>query len=374
MFAILRLGEGLTIRYYVGVFDFLLGVVIYIILTLLLPRNNFGFRAIRLISTIFTSFGAMQIYSAWRGFCSQVWNRKSRQLRPWEMDDVADEEVSVNGKEDMELDTTGNWGSTPRLIEPVTTRTTSPGGSNMFNENVFATTTPSPNLDIQLSPEVHPLTDMNDISSSPISVNELRPIPSRNIDLEDEGQSEELTETQIRQLALRRSTIKVPDASLAFPISEDDHVGELSTPRKASHRLSAAGASLRPSISSVSSTLRQSMSPLPAPIARRSDISPFGEPPLAPESGRGSVEPKLSMTSLAAVHQDLGALLGKFKNSTNRTTEEGSPKMFGPEVLVEDPRVVALFEGVVRDILIVGAISAVIWIALCLAVPCAGLV
>jgi hypothetical protein len=80
------------------------------------------------------------------------------------------------------------------------------------------------------------------------------------------------------------------------------------------------------------------------------------------------------MTSLAAVHQDLGALLGKFKNSTNRTSEEGSPKMFGPEVLVEDPRVVALFEGVVRDILIVGAIAAVIWIALCLAVPCAGLV
>jgi hypothetical protein len=370
----LRTGELLIVRYYVGVFDFLLGVVIYIILTLLLPTSNFGLRAIRLISTIFTSFGAMQIYSAWRGFCSQVWNRKSRQLRPWEMDDVVDEEVSVNGKEDMELNTTGNWGSTPRLIEPVTTRTTSPGGNNMFNENVFTAITPPPNMDIQLSPEVHPLTDMNDISSSPVSVNNLRPITSHNTDLEDEGESEELTETQIRQLALRRSTIKVPDASLAFPISEDDHVGELSTPRKASHRLSAAGASLRPSISSVSSTLRQSISPLPTPINRRSDISPFGEPPLAPEPGRGSVEPKLSMTSLAAVHQDLGALLGKFRKSTSGISEEGTPKMFGPEILVEDPRVVALFDGVVRDILIVGAIAAVVWIALCLAVPCAGLV
>ena len=364
----------LMIRYYVGLFDFLLGAVIYIILTLFLPRSNFGFRAIRLISTIFASFGAMQIYSAWRGFCSQVWNRKSRQLRPWEMDDVVDEEVSVNGKEDMELDATGNWGSTPRLIEPVTTRTTSPRGNNMFNENVFTTSTPPPNLDIQLSPEVHPLTDMNDISSSPMSVNDLRPLPARDTSLDDEGQSEELTETQIRQLALRRQTIKVPDASLAFPISEDDHVGELSTARKASHRLSTAGASLRPSISSVSSTLRQSMSPLPTPIARRSDISPFEEPPTAPEPGRGSVEPKLSMTSLTAVHQDLGALLGKFRKSTSGTIEEGSPKMFGPEVLVEDPRVVALFEGVVRDILIVGGITAVIWIALCLAVPCAGLV
>jgi hypothetical protein len=115
------------------------------------------------------------------------------------MDDVVDEEVSVNGKEDMELDTTGNWGPTPRLIEPVTTRTTSPGGTNMFNENVFAATTPSPNLDIQLSPEVHPLTDMNDFSSSPVSLNDLRPLPAHDTSLEDQGQSEELTETQIRQ-------------------------------------------------------------------------------------------------------------------------------------------------------------------------------
>ena len=141
------------------------------------------------------------------------------------MDDVVDEEVSLNGKEDTELDTAGNWGSTPRLIEPVLTRSAPPGGNNMFNENVFSLNTPPPNLDIQLSPEVAPLTDMNDISSSPVSVADLRPLPSRSASLEDEGQSEELTETQLRQLALRRQTIKVPDASLAFPIAEDDHVG-----------------------------------------------------------------------------------------------------------------------------------------------------
>jgi hypothetical protein len=365
----------LTSRYWVGFFDFSLGAVIYIILTLLLPTSNFGFRAIRLISTIFTTFGTMQVYSAWRGFCSQVWNRKSRQLRPWEMDEVVDEEVSVNGKEDTEMESAGNWASIPRLAEPIASRSISPGGNNLFNENVFASTTPPPNMDIQLSPEVHPLTDLGDIASSPISVDNLRPLPSRNASLEDDGGTEQLDEKQLRQLAIRRQTIKVPDASLAFPISEDDHVGELTT-RKTSHRLSAAGASLRPSISSVSSTLRQSISPLPTPVPRRSDISPFEESPLAPETGRGSAEPKMSMSSLAAAQQDLGALLDKFKRSTNRVSieEAGPPKMFGPEVLVEDPRVTALFEGVVRDILVVGAIAAVVWIALCLAVPCAGLV
>ena len=319
----------------------------------------------------------MQIYSAWRGFCSQVWNRKSRQLRPWELDEVVDEEVSVNGKEDTELELAGNWGSIPRLAEPSVDQSVTPAANSMFNENVFGSTSPPPNMEIQLSPEVQPLTDMGDISSSPVSFGHLnlRPTPSRNISSDDDGETEELNEQQIRQLAVRRSTIKVPDASLAFPISEDDHVGEL-TARKTSHRLSIAGISLRPSVSSAGSSHRQSMSPLATPIGRRSDISPFEELSTTPELIRPSVEPKLSMTSLEAAHQDLGALLGKFRLSSNRASvdETGRPKMFGPEALVEDPRVTALFEGVVRDILVVGGIAAVIWIALCLAVPCAGLV
>lgn len=291
------------------------------------------------------------------------------------MDEVVDEEVSLNGKEDTEMEMAGNWESIPTLTEPTANRSVTPAANSMFNENVFTSTTPPPNMDLQLSPEVRPLTDLGDISLSPVSIDELRPLPIRETTPEDDGGSEELNEQQIRQLAVRRSTIKVPDASLAFPISEDDHVGEL-TNRKTSHRLSTAGVSLRPSISSVGSSLRQSMSPLPTPIARRSDISPFEEPSTAPETGRISVEPKLSMTSLAAAQQDLGDILGKFKRPKNRVTvaEAGGPKMFGPEVLVEDPRVTALFEGLVRDILVVGAVATVAWIALCLAVPCAGLV
>jgi hypothetical protein len=287
---------------------------------------------------------------------------------------VVDEEVSINGKEEEDLSPTENWESVSisRSASPIGNRSTSPGGINMFNENVFTSPTPQHEVEIQLSPEVHPLTDMNDITSSPVSVDDLRPVPSRNVSSEDGERSEELDERQLRQLALRRSTIKVPDASLAFPISENDAVGEL-PPRKNSHRLSTVG-SLRPSVSSIGSNLRQSLgSPLPTPVARRSDISPFEEPS-APSSKAPEPKSKVSMTSMNPTYPDLGQLLGKFQFQRVSTTEASNPKMFGPEMLVEDPRVKALFEGVVRDILVVGAIAAVVWIALCLAVPCVGLV
>jgi hypothetical protein len=372
----------LTVRYYVGAFDFLLGLVIYLILTLLLPTTNFGFRAIRLPSTIFASFGIMQLYSAWRGFCSQVWKRSSRQIRPWEMDDVVDEEVSINGKEEEGWDSRANLAPHIDIGQNsnIDRRAISPRPTSLFAENVFASS-PIREMEIQLSPEVHPLTDLGEVASSPASIDQLRPLPSRGSSSED-GRLEELDEKSMRQLAIRRSTIKVPEASLAFPINEDDLVPELS-PRKTSHRLSNV-ASLRPSISSIGSTMRQSVSsPIPPSAsasasptaARRSDISPFEGPGDTPETPLSSLEGGAEEKVTTDRESDLGTLLNRFKVSNRvRVQEAGGPKTFGPEELVEDPRVKALFESIVRDILVVGVISGIIWIALCLAVPCAGLV
>ncbi|QRW16586.1 regulator of G protein signaling domain protein [Rhizoctonia solani] len=55
------------------------------------PRSK---RSIRLVSVPFAVLGCMQIYSAWRGFCSQVFGRSARQLRAWELVDPADAGVS----------------------------------------------------------------------------------------------------------------------------------------------------------------------------------------------------------------------------------------------------------------------------------------
>lgn len=37
----------------------------------------------------------MQVYSAYRGFCSQVWRRSNRQVWPWELDALEDENAEV---------------------------------------------------------------------------------------------------------------------------------------------------------------------------------------------------------------------------------------------------------------------------------------
>ncbi|KIP10419.1 hypothetical protein PHLGIDRAFT_125613 [Phlebiopsis gigantea 11061_1 CR5-6] len=42
-------------------------------------------RAWRLLGVPFLTLGAMQMYSAHRGFCSQIWGRGATQLRPWEL-------------------------------------------------------------------------------------------------------------------------------------------------------------------------------------------------------------------------------------------------------------------------------------------------
>ncbi|KAB5594185.1 Regulator of G protein signaling domain containing protein [Ceratobasidium theobromae] len=57
------------------------------------PRSR---RSIRLVSVPFAVAGCMQIYSAWRGFCSQVFGRSARQLHAWELVDPADAGVSFD--------------------------------------------------------------------------------------------------------------------------------------------------------------------------------------------------------------------------------------------------------------------------------------
>lgn len=37
----------------------------------------------------------MQVYSAYRGFCSQVWRRSNRQVWPWDLDALEDEKAKV---------------------------------------------------------------------------------------------------------------------------------------------------------------------------------------------------------------------------------------------------------------------------------------
>ncbi|KAI0940206.1 hypothetical protein AcV5_001377 [Taiwanofungus camphoratus] len=81
--------------YAVGLVDTLVGVVIAVALITTLPAPPQASRSWRLFAVPFSALGAMQIYSAWRGFCSQVWGRGNTQLRVWEMQEM-DEEAAAH--------------------------------------------------------------------------------------------------------------------------------------------------------------------------------------------------------------------------------------------------------------------------------------
>lgn len=309
-------------RYIVGSIDFLIGVTIFLILTLLLSNHHFAYRAIRLPSTFFIFFGTAQFYSAWRGFCHQVWGRSSNQVKPWELDDVEDEETDLEGIPDVSYGQV-NTCAPDDLFSPV------PDGS----------------IDIQLPQEVHALSDLSgsvDKRSSPLPWE----TPSLPI---LEGDSE-MSEVARRQLAIRRATVKVPDASLAFPISESSAITPLA---------------LAPYISSP---------------AKRPEISPFdteADIDVKPDASDSSMPARTSAPLLRSPPQDLSSLLVRYRRTVppepQSKSTEPKIKIFGPEKLVEDPRIKRLYKSIVRDIMSIASVMSVVWVALCFAVPMRGL-
>ncbi|KAL7409497.1 hypothetical protein BDY24DRAFT_214693 [Mrakia frigida] len=71
--------------YAVGAIDLFISLLIFLLCIFLAPKGM-GWRCLRFLGVVFSSFGAMQIFSAYLGFCTQVYGRSSRQLRPWELD------------------------------------------------------------------------------------------------------------------------------------------------------------------------------------------------------------------------------------------------------------------------------------------------
>ncbi|KAI0355345.1 hypothetical protein OH77DRAFT_1424828 [Trametes cingulata] len=85
--------------YAVGIVDMLLGIALAVLLIVLLPNwmSEATRRAWRLTAVPLFSLGSMQAYSAWRGFCSEVWGRGNTQLRVWELEGSDPEATSVWG-------------------------------------------------------------------------------------------------------------------------------------------------------------------------------------------------------------------------------------------------------------------------------------
>ncbi|KAG9006617.1 hypothetical protein FRB94_000543 [Tulasnella sp. JGI-2019a] len=59
------------------------------------PHHHPMLRAVRLVATPFAFFGSISFYTAWRGFCSQIYGRSRMQLKAWEMEDPSEVGVKM---------------------------------------------------------------------------------------------------------------------------------------------------------------------------------------------------------------------------------------------------------------------------------------
>ena len=123
-------------------------------------------------------------------------------------------------------------------------------------------------------------------------------------------------------------------------------------------------------------------------IGDMSDISPWDEPP----SGIGNSNTHLIFpvsekeehgesaeagTSTAVQRRQSAGLqqskllrrLLREKNTEVVAEPHQKPAVFGDEVVIVDERVIRLHRQVVRDILVVGAVWGIAWIAICLTIP-----
>jgi hypothetical protein len=393
----------------VGFFDFLLGSAIFILLTLFVPERNYGYRLTRLPSTIFTSFGAMQFYSAIRGFCSQVWGRASRQIQSWELDALSggddDEEAVTGGREMEEVESL-----------PLTTLNGSGLGLGLAGldqddgdkEEWGGIDGKTEELDMTLPDCVYPLgalvgLDIDSLPSEaafnlpPTSPSQRPSQPRKRSDESPRsGSIDDFSEAQLRQLAIRRSTIKVPASDLAFPIF--DSATSPITPPSGQPLFGYSSVSPRPKVfdndispfaqDSKSHTETMAMSPIsPAETGVESAAtSPKPTPdttiPSTPfKRTAKQIKRRSASNSVLSQHRipaDLSTLLVNFRRAEpldpclyreGQAQRDKSTRVFGPERLIEDPRVKRLMKRIVNEILGVGAVFGILTMVLCFAVP-----
>ena len=75
----------------------------------------------------------------------------------------------------------------------------------------------------------------------------------------------------------------------------------------------------------------------------------------------------------SATSQDLSALLTRFGrfsiHGPDKIASKEKVKVFGPERLVEDPRIKKLYQSIVRDIVVIASSLGVVCLVLCFTVP-----
>lgn len=274
----------------------------------------------------------MQVYSAYRRFCSQVWRRSSRQIWPWELDALEDEHSKVGDM--IGIPAIVGCGPKPEV--------------KVLKEVVFPE-------------EVRPLSNLGAIqdfnSTCKVNIRE-NSINASQASLEKSGDYDLSSQTFGFRNALARQFAPICDTS-----SLEDKTGLISRPCCMWLGILAAEGHK-----------------LPNPTQR--EISPF-----AFDSGGKEGETSLGNATITTPFphsvpaQPLHPLTSSMLISNPRSTKHEARvpprrkahtkiQVFGPERLVEDPRIKKVYRDIKRDILIAGGIVSALWIVVCLVVPC----
>jgi hypothetical protein len=259
---------------------------------------------------------------AWRGFCTQVWGRVSRQLHPWELESREDPGIKQVDPRRRSVDLEGGgW------VDP-------------WANNLANLTSPAEKGSTEMERDVERVSWMPTFGG-----------PGPDVpDHQGEDPLDPLSARSGSSSALQSS----PDQTLST------HSWREPAPRL------AMGYS----------------------VGDMSDISPWDEPPGHTKSNSNThlifpvsekeenVGESSSTATTTAVQRRRSAgmqqstLLRRLLRE-NKRDEVVSPKppVFGDEIVIVDKRVIRLHGQVVRDILVVGAIWGLVWIAICLAIP-----
>jgi hypothetical protein len=342
-----------TRRYGVGLTDIAISVLILVLMVVLLPGKSFAWRLPRLVSVLFASFGAMQTYSvsqdkrrrnrgaagrlirlfrcclhdvplqAWRGFCTQVWGRASRQLHPWEMESKEEREAKQADPRRGSVDLEGGAWVNPWAENPPCPTSPIEKGSTEIDERVWLPTfgNQGPNVLDRQADREDPL--------DPLSAgSEANPVHQDNLD---------------QALSTHSWDGPAPRLAMGYSVGDMSDISPWDEP---------------PGQTTIGNT--NSNTHLIFPVSEKED-----------NEGSGSSSAVQRRRS-AGMQQStlLRRLLRENKNIADEVTAPlPKPPVFGDEIVLVDERVIRLHKQVVRDILLVGAVWGLVWIAVCLAIP-----
>ncbi|KAJ3487245.1 hypothetical protein NLI96_g3678 [Meripilus lineatus] len=317
--------------YSIGAVNLLVSLLIAVLIIVFVPGSGKDYqvgpgewksdvgsmRAWRLFAVPLSGLGGMQLYSAYKGFCTQVWGRGNTQVRPWELQEPS--ELTDNDDDD---------------------------------EKTIGMSTTSVS---KISPSIAPFRTSNPPPVSPDTLITIAPFAS-----------DPSSESSPPRKRLRTPVKRVPAPTTDIPSLNLD----------GSHNESLV---LIPSLTENLSVSPDSFPKRPPRSPKRPPPHPIPTPPQIPTSSNSNSStststpfssPDLPSASVQASNKSTDRLHdAPVHDQEPPASSEPKMPVFGPERVVLDPRIRRVHATILRNMIWVGLIWTIVWTAIICSVP-----